>query len=144
MNKRYSTIIIDDEAPARLGLLNLLKEFPETFDVIDIAQNGTEAQQKIEALNPDIIFLDIEMPGCTGFELLARLKTRPMVIFCTAYDQYSLEAFETNSIDYLVKPVKLERIGKTVQKLKNFHIKSSSDELLKVLQEITIEKNKKG
>ncbi len=143
MNKRYSTIIIDDEAPARLGLLNLLKEFPETFDVIDIAQNGTEAQQKIEALNPDIIFLDIEMPGCTGFELLAGLQARPMVIFCTAYDQYSLEAFETNSIDYLVKPVKLERIGKTVQKLKNFHIKSSSDELLKVLQEITNRKEQK-
>lgn len=143
MNKRYSTIIIDDEAPARLGLLNLLKEFPETFDVIDSAQNGTEAQQKIEALNPDIIFLDIEMPGCTGFELLARLKTIPMVIFCTAYDQYSLEAFETNSIDYLVKPVKLERIEKTVQKLKSFHIKSSSDEILKVLKEITNRKEHK-
>ncbi|MEA5260732.1 response regulator [Arcicella aquatica] len=72
MNKRYSTIIIDDEAPARLGLQNLLKEFPETFDIIDIAQNGTEAQQKIEASNPDIIFLDIEMPGCTGFEYSTR------------------------------------------------------------------------
>jgi len=137
MNKRYSTIIIDDEAPARLGLQNLLKEFPETFNVIDTAQNGTEAQKKIEDLNPDIIFLDIEMPGCTGFELLARLKTIPMVVFCTAYDQYSLEAFETNSIDYLVKPVKLERIEKTVQKLKTFHIKSSSDEILRVLKDIT-------
>ncbi|MBA0884659.1 LytR/AlgR family response regulator transcription factor [Flavobacterium undicola] len=143
MNKRYSTIIIDDETPARLGLQNLLKEFPETFDVIDIAQNGTEAQQKIEALNPDIIFLDIEMPGCSGFELLARLETIPMVVFCTAYDQYSLEAFETNSIDYLVKPVKLERIEKTVQKLKTFHVKSSSDEILKVLKDITNRKEEK-
>lgn len=143
MNKRYSTIIIDDEAPARLGLLNLLKEFPETFDVVDMAKNGTEAQQKIEALNPDIIFLDIEMPGCTGFELLERLKTIPMVIFCTAYDQYSLEAFETNSIDYLVKPVKLERIEKTVQKLKTFHVKSSSDEILKVLKDISNRKEPK-
>lgn len=143
MNKRYSTIIIDDEAPARLGLLNLLKEFPETFEVLDTAQNGTEAQQKIEALNPDIIFLDIEMPGCNGFELLARLKTIPMVIFCTAYDQYSLEAFETNSIDYLVKPIKLERIEKTVQKLKTFHIKSSSDEILKVLKDISNRKEPK-
>jgi len=143
MNKRYSTIIIDDEAPARLGLQNLLKEFPETFDVIDTAQNGTEAQKKIEALNPDIIFLDIEMPGCTGFELLARLKTIPMVVFCTAYDQYSLEAFETNSIDYLVKPVKLERIEKTVQKLKTFHVKSSSDDILKVLKDITNKKEEK-
>ena len=76
MNKRYSTIIIDDEAPARLGLLNLLKEFPETFDVIDVAQNGTEAQQKIEALNPDIIFLDIEMPIINGFYFLEGLKTK--------------------------------------------------------------------
>ncbi|REH01856.1 LytR/AlgR family response regulator transcription factor [Flavobacterium aquicola] len=143
MNKRYSTIIIDDEAPARLGLQNLLKEFPETFDVIDIAQNATEAQKKIEALNPDIIFLDIEMPGCTGFQLLERLETIPMVIFCTAYDQYSLEAFETNSIDYLVKPVKLERIEKTVQKLKTFHVKNASDEILKVLKDITNRKEEK-
>jgi len=143
MNKRYSTIIIDDEAPSRLGLLNLLKEFPETFEVVDTAQNGTEAQQKIEALNPDIIFLDIEMPGCTGFELLERLQTIPMVVFCTAYDQYSLEAFETNSIDYLVKPVKLERIEKTVQKLKTFHSKSSSDEILKVLKDISNRKEPK-
>jgi two-component system LytT family response regulator len=143
MNKRYSTIIIDDEEPARQGLQNLLKEFPETFNVIDTAQNGTEAQQKIESLNPDIIFLDIEMPGCSGFELLERLKTIPMVIFCTAYDQYSLEAFETNSIDYLVKPVKLERIEKTVQKLKTFHIKSASDEILKVLKDITNRKEEK-
>jgi two-component system LytT family response regulator len=143
MNKRYSTIIIDDEMPARLGLQNLLKEFPETFDVIGTAQNGTEAQEKIEALNPDIIFLDIEMPGCSGFELLARLETIPMVVFCTAYDQYSLEAFETNSIDYLVKPVKLERIEKTVQKLKTFHIKSSSDEIIKVLKDITNRKEEK-
>ena len=143
MNKRYSTIIIDDEAPARLGLQNLLKEFPETFDVIDTAQNGTEAQQKIEALNPDIIFLDIEMPGCTGFELLERLKTIPMVVFCTAFDQYSLEAFETNSIDYLVKPVRIERIEKTVQKLKTFHIKSSSDDILKVLKDIKNQKEVK-
>lgn len=143
MNKRYSTIIIDDEAPARLGLQNLLKEFPETFNIVDTAQNATEAQQKIEALNPDIIFLDIEMPGCTGFELLERLTIIPMIIFCTAYDQYSLEAFETNSIDYLVKPVKLERIEKTVQKLKNFHNKSSSDEILKVLKDISNRKEPK-
>ncbi len=143
MNKRYSTIIIDDEAPARLGLKNLLREFPETFDIIDTAQNGTEAQKIIEDLNPDIIFLDIEMPGCTGFQLLERLETIPMVVFCTAYDQYSLEAFETNSIDYLVKPVKLERIEKTVQKLKTFHIKSSSDEILRVLKDISNKKEMK-
>src|SRR5690606_11163767 len=137
MNTCYSTIIIDDEAPARLGLQDLLKKFPETFNVIDTAQNATEAHKKIESLNPDIIFLDIEMPGCTGFELLERLTTIPMVVFCTAYDQYSLEAFETNSIDYLVKPVKLERIEKTVQKLKTFHKNDPSEHILNILNDIT-------
>ena len=137
MNKPYSVIIIDDEAPARQGLQNLLKEFQETFNIIGEAKNGTEAQQKIATLHPDIIFLDIEMPGCTGFELLTRLKTIPIVVFCTAYDQYALEAFETNSIDYLVKPIKLERIEKTIQKLKTFHKNSSSEQILSVLKEIT-------
>lgn len=140
MTKPYATIIIDDEGPAREGLQNLLKEFPETFSVIATAQNGTEAQRHIENLNPDIIFLDIEMPGCTGFELLERLKTIPIVIFCTAYDQYSLEAFETNSIDYLVKPVKIERIEKTVEKLKSFEKRMSSDQILKVLKAISNQK----
>jgi len=143
MSKAYTTIIIDDEAPARAGLENLLKKFPETFHVIDFAQNVTEAKEKIERLNPDIIFLDIEMPGQTGFDLLAQLKTIPIVVFCTAYDQYALEAFETNSIDYLVKPVKLERIEKTVQKLKTFDKNRSSEDILNVLKEITSRKEVK-
>ena len=143
MNKPYSTIIIDDEVPARRGLENLLKEFPETFNILDTAENGIEAQEKVTRLKPDIIFLDIEMPGCTGFELLERLEIIPIVIFCTAYDQYSLEAFETNSIDYLVKPIKLERIEKTVKKLKLFEKNISSEQILNVLKEITNKKEVK-
>tara|TARA_B100000809_G_scaffold237763_2_gene257929 strand:- start:2944 stop:3705 length:762 start_codon:yes stop_codon:yes gene_type:complete len=143
MNNPYTTIIIDDEAPAREGLQNLLKAFPETFEIIDTAQNGTEAQQKITHLKPDIIFLDIEMPGCNGFELLEKLEELPIVVFCTAYDQYSLTAFETNSIDYLVKPVKPERIAKTVQKLKSFEKSISSEQILKVLKELSSQKKKK-
>lgn len=143
MNKPYTTIIIDDEAPARAGLENLLKAFPETFQVIDFAQNVTEAKVKIEQQNPDVIFLDIEMPGQTGFDLLAQLKTIPIVVFCTAYDQYALEAFETNSIDYLVKPVKLQRIEKTVQKLKSFDKNRTSEDILNVLKEITSRKEVK-
>ena len=118
MTKPYTTIIIDDEAPARVGLENLLKKFTKTFHVIDTAQNATEAKEKIERINPDIIFLDIEMPEQTGFDLLAQLKTIPIVVFCTAYDQFALEAFETNSIDYLVKPVRLERIEKNGSEIK--------------------------
>ena len=140
MTKPYRTIIIDDEAPARAGLKNLLSEFSETFHVIDTAQNATEAQQKIEQQNPDIIFLDIEMPECSGCELLERLQTLPIVVFCTAYDQYALAAFETNSIDYLVKPVKAERIAKTVEKLKSFENNRSSEDILKVLKAITSNK----
>lgn len=140
MNKPYKTIIIDDEAPARAGLQNLLKEFPKTFQIIDTAQNGMEAQEKIERLTPDIIFLDIEMPECSGFELLQRLSTIPIVVFCTAYDQFSLEAFETNSIDYLVKPVKLERIQKTVNKLKSFENKVSSEQILNFLKTVSCQK----
>ena len=136
MSKSYTTIIIDDEAPARAGLENLLKSFPETFQIIDFAQNVTEAKEKIISQNPDIIFLDIEMPGQTGFDLLTQLETIPIVVFCTAYDQYALEAFETNSIDYLVKPIRLERLKKTVQKLKLFHKNKSSEDILNVLNEI--------
>lgn len=140
MNKPYTTIIIDDEAPAREGLRNLLKEFSETFHVIDTAKNGMEGQEKIERLHPDIIFLDIEMPECTGFEMLAKLKKLPIVVFCTAYDQFSLEAFETNSIDYLIKPVKLSRIEKTVNKLKSFERDVSSEQILRLLKQVTNKK----
>ncbi len=144
MNTRiYTTLIIDDEAPARTGLKNLLNQFPETFQVIGVAKNGIEAQKKIEKLNPEIIFLDVEMPGCSGFELLEKLSSMPIVVFCTAYDQYALEAFETNSIDYLVKPVKLERIEKTVQKLNSFHKNKNSDEILTILKQITTKKEDK-
>ncbi|MFK8059063.1 MAG: LytR/AlgR family response regulator transcription factor [Polaribacter sp.] len=142
-NKAYRTIIIDDEAPARIGLTNLLKSFPETIKIIDVAKNGIEGAEKIEKHKPDVIFLDIEMPGCTGFEMLERLTNLPIVVFCTAFDQYALEAFETNCIDYLVKPVKLERIEKTVQKLKSFHQNKTSEEILTVLKEINSKKEVK-
>ncbi|MDD7915294.1 LytR/AlgR family response regulator transcription factor [Polaribacter ponticola] len=143
MSKLYTTLIIDDEAPARQGLQNLLASFPKTFTILGTAKNGIEAQEKIETLQPDLIFLDVEMPGCTGFELIEKLKYLPIIIFCTAYDQYSLEAFETNSIDYLVKPVKLERIKKTINKLKSFENNISSDQILNVLKEIASKKEVK-
>tara|TARA_R110001592_G_scaffold169759_1_gene406436 strand:+ start:2820 stop:3581 length:762 start_codon:yes stop_codon:yes gene_type:complete len=140
MSKLYTTLIIDDEAPARKGLQNLLNQFPKTFAILGVAKNGIEALEKINALKPDVIFLDIEMPGYTGFELIEKLETIPIIIFCTAYDQYSLAAFETNSIDYLVKPIKLERIEKTIKKLKSFEKNVSSDQILNVLKEIASKK----
>ena len=140
MNPPYRTIIIDDEQLARERLLKLVANFPENFHVIGTAKNGTEAKEKINQLNPDVIFLDIEMPGLTGFELLKQLEHVPLVIFCTAFDQYALQAFETHSIDYLVKPVRLERLEKTVEKLTLLKGTHSSQKLLEAIKEISIEK----
>ena len=140
MTKPYTTIIIDDEPPAREGLLNLLGHFPETFQVVDMAQNGTEAKEKISRLKPDLIFLDIEMPVLTGFELLEQLERIPMVIFFTAYHQYALQAFETNSVDYLVKPIELERLQQTVDKLKFFKGKQNTQHILDAIKQIAAQK----
>ena len=142
-NIAYTTLIIDDEPPARARLHKLLESFPETFQVIDEAKNGKEAVEKINQLQPDLIFLDIEMPGWNGFEVLERLEKIPIVIFCTAYDQYSLKAFETNSIDYLLKPVRLERLQQTVEKLSNFKSNLSSAAILAVLKEFYHQKEEK-
>jgi len=109
-------IIIDDERLARAELKKLLQEFPEV-EVIDEAANAEEGISKIENLNPDLIFLDIQMPGKTGFEMLSELERAPHVIFTTAYDEYALKAFEVNALDYLLKPVEPKRLADAIQKL---------------------------
>lgn len=139
----YTTLIIDDEPPARARLRQLLENFPDTFRVVEEAKNGIEAIKKINQLQPDVIFLDIEMPGLNGFELLERLEKIPIVIFCTAFDQYSLKAFETNSIDYLLKPVRLERLQQTVEKLSSFKKNLSSTAIMSVLKEFYSQKEEK-
>jgi two-component system LytT family response regulator len=109
-------IIIDDERLARAELRKLLQEFPEV-EVIDEAVNAEEGILKIESQNPDLIFLDIQMPGKSGFDLLAALDHAPQVIFTTAYDEYALKAFEVNALDYLLKPVEPKRLADAIQKL---------------------------
>ncbi len=110
------TIIIDDERLARNELKKLLQEFGE-IEVIDEAANVNEGLEKIELHNPDLIFLDIQMPGKTGFDLLEELERTPRVIFTTAYDEYALKAFEVNALDYLLKPVEPRRLHDAIQKL---------------------------
>lgn len=117
------TILIDDEPLAIGRLKRLLVKF-EDFEVIAEAKNGQEGLEKITQLKPDVIFLDIEMPEMTGFEMLAQLDFMPLVVFATAYDQYAIRAFEENSIDYLLKPIETERLEKTVEKLRK--LKSNS------------------
>jgi two-component system, LytTR family, response regulator len=109
-------LIIDDERLARNELKKLLLEFPEV-EVIDEATNAEEGIEKIDRLNPDLIFLDIQMPGKTGFEMLAELDRIPQVIFTTAYDEYALKAFEVNALDYLLKPIEPKRLTDALQKL---------------------------
>lgn len=109
-------IIIDDERLARAELKKLLQDFPEV-EVIDEAANAQEGITKIESLQPDLIFLDIQMPGKTGFDMLSDLERSPQVIFTTAYDEYALKAFEVNALDYLLKPIEPKRLADAIQKL---------------------------
>ncbi len=110
------TIIIDDERLARNELRKLLQEFGE-IEIIDEASNVQEGVQKIELHNPDLIFLDIQMPGKTGFDLLEELERAPKVIFTTAYDEFALKAFEVNALDYLLKPIEPKRLFDAIQKV---------------------------
>lgn len=109
-------IIIDDERLARAELKKLLQEFPEV-EIVDEAANAEEGIAKIESLQPDLIFLDIQMPGKTGFDMLAQLERSPQVIFTTAYDEFALRAFEVNALDYLLKPVEPKRLADAIHKL---------------------------
>jgi two-component system LytT family response regulator len=109
-------ILVDDERLARKELLKLLEAHP-AIEVVGEAANAEEALRMINELNPDLLFLDIQMPGKTGFQLLEELDAVPMVIFTTAYDEFALKAFEVNALDYLLKPVQPERLADAIAKV---------------------------
>lgn len=109
-------IIIDDERLARKELNSLLKDFHE-IDVVDECSTPNAAIESIKKNKPDIIFLDIQMPGKTGFELLEELDATPEVVFVTAYDEHAIKAFEVNALDYLLKPIDPDRLKETISKL---------------------------
>jgi two-component system LytT family response regulator len=109
-------LVIDDERLARKELINLLNQL-ETVEVVGEAVNVEDAKEKIDLLQPDVIFLDIQMPEKTGFDLLEELDNLPHVIFTTAYDEYALKAFQVNALDYLLKPIEPKRLEDAVQKL---------------------------
>ncbi len=113
-----SALVIDDELFAREELTELLEESGE-INVIGQANNAIEGLKKINQLKPDVVFLDIQMPQITGIEMLGMLdpETMPKVVFVTAYDQYALQAFEDNAFDYLLKPIDINRLNKTIQRL---------------------------
>ena len=110
-------ILIDDERLARSELKRMLQEFPDV-EIVAEAANANEGIEKIETLNPDLIFLDIQMPGKTGFDMLTELEKAPHVIFVTAYDEYALKAFDVNALDYLMKPVEPKRLSDALLKVR--------------------------
>lgn len=119
------TILIDDERLARQELKNLLAAYPE-IQIVGEANNAETAIESIKQLKPDVIFLDIQMPGKNGFELLEEISGVPEVVFVTAYDEYAIRAFEVNALDYLLKPVQSTRLAETVKKILN---KENSEKL---------------
>ncbi len=132
-----TTIIVDDEKPARDELAFLLKAFPE-INVIGLGKNGVEAVALIKEHEPDLVFLDVQMPGLDGFGVLKKLVERkvkvPHVVFATAFDHYAVQAFEVNAVDYVLKPFDKGRIAKAIQRArKEIESKSSPTERLEQL-----------
>ncbi len=137
MKQPWRTLIIDDEKLARERLKRLLGDFKTYFDVVGEATNGDEAFEMIEQIKPDIIFLDIQMPGKNVFSMLAEIKHKPFVIFCTAFDHYALEAFNTYSVDYLLKPVETDRLNLTIRKIEKI-TNTNNEELYKNIDKISV------
>ncbi len=115
---KWKALIADDEPAARRGVRQLLANFPE-FVVAGECRNGAEVLEAIETSAPDVVFLDIQMPGIDGFEVIKRrtVERMPAVVFLTAFDQFAIKAFETEALDYLVKPVSEARFATTIKRL---------------------------
>lgn len=126
MQKKLKAIIVDDEVSARLLINDLLTKYLGEIEVAGEAETGSEAIHLINAVEPDILFLDIQLPDISGFEILAKLKKQPIVIFTSAYEQYALTAFEENSLDYLVKPIEQSRFDKAIAKIMKFQSNSTT------------------
>lgn len=113
---QLDTLIVDDERLARNELKRLLDDHDE-IQIVGEAANADEAEEAIDALDPDLMFLDVQMPGGSGFDLLERLDAVPFVVFSTAYDEYALEAFEVSALDYLVKPIDPDRLEEAIERV---------------------------
>ncbi len=111
-------MIIDDERLARVALRRLLAEYPD-IEIIGEAEEANDALTQIQALQPEVLFLDVQMPGKDGFQLLAELQATPTVVFTTAYDDYALRAFQVSALDYLVKPIEHDHLARAIEKLRS-------------------------
>ena len=114
------TLIVDDESLARRGLAHRLKNIAD-IEIVGEASNGREALKLIKEKSPDLVFLDIQMPGISGFEVVQQLdiKTMPVILFLTAYDEYAVQAFEANALDYILKPIDEKRLHQVLEKVRD-------------------------
>ncbi|MDP4117093.1 MAG: LytTR family transcriptional regulator DNA-binding domain-containing protein [Bacteroidota bacterium] len=132
---KYKTIIIDDEKLAREIIKKYLSVFSE-FELIAECSNGFDALKRINESHPDIIFLDVQMPKITGFEMLELIEEPPVIVFTTAFDHYAIKAFEVNAADYLLKPYSLERFTEAVEKAKKrlLHLPEQAKFISKIIE----------
>ncbi len=116
----FSVLIVDDEPLARLRMRSLLEGYSSEIEILGEAGSGTAAVQKIKELGPDVVFLDIQMPDMDGFDVLHELTKDevPLVVFCTAYDNFAVKAFEEDTVDYLLKPVEADRLSAAIEKIR--------------------------
>ncbi|MGE4289601.1 MAG: LytR/AlgR family response regulator transcription factor [Salinivirgaceae bacterium] len=127
-------LIIEDEAPAREIVKAFLKDFPNA-ELVGECEDGFSGLKAIKEMQPDLVFLDVQMPKITGFEMLELLDEQPQIIFTTAYDQYAIKAFEMNAIDYLLKPFSKERFNQAMEKVQAKEEEfESGEKLQKVIQ----------
>lgn len=134
----YKVIVIDDEPLARALIIKLLQGYPD-FEVVDECPDGFEAFKSINRHNPDLLFLDIQMPRINGFELLEMLDKPPAVIFTTAFDEYALKAFENHAVDYLLKPITRERFDKAIQKCQHQALSSNVNAVSHLIEDTVYE-----
>ena len=135
---KYKAVIVDDEELAREKIKRLLNELDQ--DRIEIrgeAGNGIEAVETIEKIRPDLIFLDVQMPGMNGIEVLRNLQTKPAVIFCTAFDNYAVDAFEVDAVDYLLKPFDADRLSRALERVVTLLANNSSTRIKATMEKLT-------
>lgn len=140
--KKIEVLIVDDEALARRGLKHRLNTMDD-IQIVGEARNGRDAVKKIRELNPDVVFLDIQMPGMDGFDVVMELQGEPMpaILFVTAYDEFAIKAFEVSAVDYLLKPIEDERLAEAMGKVRALlsrrRANTQKDILLRLVSEIT-------
>jgi len=125
----FRTLIVDDEELARLRMKKLLEPYADRIQIVGEAQDGVSAVEQIKSLKPDLVFMDIQMPGMTGLEVVSQLDaaTLPWIVFATAFDEYAIKAFEESAVDYLLKPIEADRLAATIAKVERINSKSSPD-----------------